>query len=355
MLPYLHTIHKKEVTFMEKRKVSIYDVAKASGLSPATISRVLNHPEQVKYQTKQKVLETINFIGFNEKTNFAEKNDPIKKKLGPKSFILCIPFNNVNIKTEIIDGALCAAEHYKHNLLMFSIKTKTFNLEDFIFMIKANSISGILLLATLPDVHLKRLKENIPIVQCSEYSEFVNGISYVGIDETLSMYNATLYATSTGISNIIYLTSDLGENTSKRMYSGFSKAMTESGLIINPDSVIEIKNCNYHSIYKSVVELLSTLNKPLVFITVSDIFSNAILFAAQKLGLKIPDDLIVISFGSSDSSILFNDDISTTIIQPSFNVGYNAFELLLQESTSTLIDKKQIIYPTNLVINNYTD
>ena len=50
-------------------QIKIYDVAGSAGVSLATVSRVLNHPEKVKPATREKVLKIIKDKGYKPNAN----------------------------------------------------------------------------------------------------------------------------------------------------------------------------------------------------------------------------------------------------------------------------------------------
>ncbi len=87
----------------------------------------------------------------------------------------------------------------------------------------------------------------------------------------------------------------------------------------------------------------------LFFFVISDVFAAAVIRAAKRFDLRIPEDIIVVGFDNLDISIMTCPTI-TTVNQPSFQLGYSACELLLDSINHPDMFPKSLILDTELII-----
>jgi len=338
---------------MKEKKATIYDVAKFAGVSTASVSRVINHPEQVRLGTRQHIYDAMKQCSFNQKRSYQMSSQLKQSVSKSKCFLLCIPTIHNPFYSDIVEGATSAAANHGHHLLVDTLSITTINIDAFLFMLKSYQIDGIILMLALPDAILTKLYQNIPLVQCSEYNEAFSDISYVSIDDTSAEYKATEYALSTGHQKIAFITSILGNHYANRRYMGLQRALNNASIHLRPDWVIQLQKIDFSLAYNAALKLLSNPDHPDAILTVSDTFAAACIRAAMHLGIKIPQDLIVIGFDNTDITTLCSPTI-TTISQPRFQLGYAAFEMLLHEIEFPQADKQQLLLPTELIIREST-
>jgi len=338
---------------MKEKKATIYDVAKFAGVSTATVSRVINHPEQVQLGTKQLIYDAMKQCSFDQKRTYQTSSLPQKSVSKSKCFLLCIPSLHNPFYSDIAEGATSAAANHGHHLLVDTLSITSINIDAFLFMLKTHHISGIILMIALPDELLTRLYQKIPLVQCSEYNETFSDISYVSIDDATAEYNAAKYALSIGHSKIAFMTSILSYHYAKRRYAGLLRAMNEASVPLRPEWMIQLQKIDFSLAYNAAIKLLSNPDRPDTIITVSDTFAAACIRAAISLRIKIPHELIVIGFDNTDITTLSSPSI-TTINQPRFQLGYTALEVLLHGIEFPQAEKQQLLLPAELLIREST-
>lgn len=167
---------------------TIYDVAKEAGVSPATVSRVMNHYTQVKRETSEKVIAAIKRLEFerSEAKSAAQRIDSSISRIlpsgQPRIFILSIPQIDSPFYVDMIRGAQNAAQKNGHHLLINSTPVNENNFDFFIATMKSHNIAGILTTETLGVSALLKINDQFPLVQCDEYNPAVEQLSYVSID-----------------------------------------------------------------------------------------------------------------------------------------------------------------------------
>ena len=113
---------------VQAKQVTIYDVAEKAGVSPATVSRVLNAPEKVAEKKRQQVLDVIKELNFVPKVDAV-----INARKSYKKIAVIAPFFTQPSFMQRLRGVteVLASEHYE--LVIYSIST-TEDLNNYISM-----------------------------------------------------------------------------------------------------------------------------------------------------------------------------------------------------------------------------
>ncbi|HHV10736.1 MAG TPA: LacI family transcriptional regulator [Clostridiales bacterium] len=347
---------------MEGKKLpTVYDIAKKAGVSVATVSRVINHPDIVKRPTYQKVLDAMNTLGYQKlasSENNVHGHRSIHTYENHKSrenllFLINMPSNNNPFYGDIIEGAQSAARRHGHFLLSSCLNLNDFSIDSLFLLVNNHHISGIINTTDTPYHLLMRIQNTMPIVQCSEYNETCTSVSYVSIDDIEASRKAVEYAISTGHKKVAILNSTYRFHYADRRKTGYALALLGAGLEIVPEWVIQIPDVDFSMAYSAASKLFALPNPPDAVFTISDIFAAATIKAAAAAGLRVPQDVIVIGFDNINVSITTTPSI-TTVGQPRYQLGYTAFEILLNETMNPNTPKQQILLDTELIIREST-
>ena len=119
---------------------TIYDVAGAAGVSLATVSRVLNNPEKVKEETRQRVLKVIKELGY--RPNVIARGLASRKTTTVGVVISDITRASV---AEMLGGISDIAQNYKYSIKLFSIR-EDMDIIDTLHDIVAEQVDGVLYL-----------------------------------------------------------------------------------------------------------------------------------------------------------------------------------------------------------------
>ena len=86
---------------------------------------------------------------------------------------------------------------------------------------------------------------------------------------------------------------------------------------------------------------------------ISDVFAAAAIRAAKRFYLRVPEDIMVVGFDNIQFSMMTSPTI-TTVNQPKVEMGYTAFEMLMELMENPVEEVKSILLDTNLVIREST-
>lgn len=338
---------------MKKTNLTIYDIAKKAGVSPATVSRVLNHPDQVQQATREAVMSVMNqnqFAKRNYRTSDAQTSIP---ESNMATYLVLIPSADNPFYSDVISGIYAAASLHHAAVFTVYINLSESNLYDFLSLVKTMKFAGLIVLCGLEPAILRKLSELIPVIQCSEYNELVFEVSSVSIDDVVSQHRAANYLISTGHTQIAYMACPLHFRFSKRRIAGFERALSENGLTCPERWIIKLPQVNFQVAYDAAITLLKADTRPDSILCASDTYAAACLKAAHDLKINVPDALSVIGF---DDIPLAQASLPalTTIRQPRFQLGYTAFETLNLEMEDISVVKQHIFLQSELIVRDST-
>ena len=327
---------------MKKDKITVADIAKKAGVSPATVSRVLRHRELVKSETIQQVENAMSALGclLEKGTIAAATEQPL--------IILNVPELDNVFYLKVIDGALVSAKAHGYRLLINDSPLDRSSIYSFINLLKQVHAAGVILLNHVSKEQLDMIHSVVPLVQCSEYNEHAD-YPYVSIDDYSAATSAAEYIVSCNCNKLAMINGPMSFKYAVKRQEGFLDTLRKKDISVRPDWIVSLPEVNYQMAYSAVCRLLNNEIRPNAFFVISDVFAAAVIRAAKRFDLRIPEDIIVVGFDNLDISIMTCPTI-TTVNQPSFQLGYSACELLLDSINHPDMFPKSLILDTELII-----
>ena len=253
---------------MKQKKIRTSDVAKLAGVSPATISRVLNHRELVKPETVAIVERVMQELGLSLPS-------PISEKKNRKEVILVnCPQGTNPFYEEVISGVITSATaHGFYTLLNYSPLNRG-TIEDFLELIHKIKASGVITMSLLSTELLKTITKEVPLVQCCEYNKD-SDCPYVSVDDFSAAENAVRYLISCGRNKIAILNGPSQYKYAKERLAGFQKAMEAAQLFVPSSWIVNVPEISYTMAYSIVTQLLASENRPNAIFAASDVLAAA--------------------------------------------------------------------------------
>lgn len=329
------------------KKITIYDIAKTAGVSAATVSRVLNHPEQVQFETRQKIYQIM------EQKNFTKRaytnDDPAVPNIKHKSFLVNLPSLSTSFYRDVIDGATSAAYNHGDVIFIDTFPLTELNIDTYFFILEAHHISGLILMNAVPAAVLTKLKKHLPVIQCAECNASDRDLSFVGIDDGAACRMIVTHLISAGCRQIAYMTIDLRFPSARSRLQIFRTAFEHAGISLQEDRILTMPKFDFSMAYHAAIQLLSSKDRPDTILAASDIFASACLKAADTLDISIPDELSLISL--EDTAMLESSFPPITALQqPGFTIGSTALEVLAAEIQHPQSRKQQIRLPAQFIV-----
>lgn len=326
-------------------KATIQDVADAAGVSIATVSRTLSAKDRVNEETQLRVIRAIKETGY--KTDM----DILSKK---RSNTILVGADIENpFYVQVIDGVSFVARQKNYEVLIWKYGgvDLSYTQEDLIQRYKTINPAGIILMVPTNPANVQVIDHYYPIIQCCEYS--TTNLPYVSIDNYQASCNVVDYLLSCGRKKIAFINGDTGYKYAAERERGFYDTMAKNGVSVNQNWILQKMGCSADSISSSMLNILMNDDRPDAVFATSDLFAAITLKAARQCGLSLPKDLFVIGFDNTFIGNLSEPPL-TTIVQPQFQMGSMACEMLFERINGKNIQNKSIKLNAELLIREST-
>ena len=329
------------------RGVTIMDVARASGVSYATVSRVLSGYEFVKQSTRNRVLEAVEHLGY-------VANLPARSLAGGRSRIigLLVPNLDISYVGTITRGIDQALERANYDLMLYTSHRHPDNESLYVSAIANGLTEGLLLIAPLvPTTYLVGLRErNFPYVLIDQ-SDTTENSSIVDATNWQGAYEATRYLAQVGHTRIAFLTGEATIRSATDRLQGYKAALADCNIPVQEELVIE-GDFQQQTGYECTRRLLQSVQpRPTAIFASNDLSALGAMDAARESGLRIPDDISIIGFDDIPQVSLVYPKL-TTVRQPLEQMGQVAVELLLERIEDRSRPPQRVTLATELIIRD---
>jgi len=327
---------------------TIEDVAKAAGVSVATISRVLNNSSMVKTETAEKVRRVIREVGYIP--NLSARN--LRKNESRVVLVLAPNFSNP-FYARILSGISDKAREVDYSAFICNTGGSEEAAVEYLEMLENGRADGVIRLNCDYDYQWPERFLHYPMVQCAEYTA-MQGIPRVCIDNYRAAYDSVQFLLQQGHSRIGIVSSTNRFSSTKQRLEGYRDALTDAGVSMQ-DSYIAYADDEYtfDSGLAATEELLTQTTPPTALFCISDILALSAIAKGREMGLDIPGDLIVMGFDDVAYAKIFHPYL-TTVVQPCYNLGYQSMTLLHQYILDRGNVPESVILPHELKVREST-
>lgn len=332
-----------------KKEVTIRDVSKKAGISIATVSRVLNNPDKVKKETREKVLKTI------EEMNFVPSSSLAQNKIHnaqDKFVYLFMP----NIFNESITAIAQGASDYlaKHNVssVIWNSNEST-DMEQLgrQFIRNHPSHGAIFILSTVEDIPLDPISSLMPVAAI-EYTREEKDVDYLHVDNDQSMDLLVEHLVELGHKNIAFLCGDISSSNAVHKITAYKKALQSHQIPWDASNILST-GWNVEGGYNGIQKLLEWSPDITAVICISDILALGAVHGLEKMGLKCPEDISVTGFDNMPSSSCIRPRL-TTLSFPGYQMGQDAAKQILRKIEDKKTPDIHRIYPVEIIVGTTT-
>ena len=313
------------------KRITIYDVAKEADVSLATVSRVINGSEVVREDTRVKVQEAIEKLGY--KPNAIAQGLALQKTT---TIALIVPEASYFYTGQIINGLIDVAKIYKYNLMLHTTTEGITEMNDIIENIIKSRVDGVVIFNDkLNKEELNQLtKYQVPIVVIgNKMSDETVGSVYV--DYSSLVYDYAMDCIAKGKKRLALIEDRKNPAMIKQLRDGLSRAYKENGMEF--DGYIEIPK-EYRSSYLFLKEYVKDGVPYDVVITYRDSQAMAVMNTVKEAGMNIPDDVELVCILDSKYNSMARPQISSYKI-PDYDLGAVAMRVM----TKMLHDENEVI------------
>ena len=324
---------------------SIKDVAKMSGVSVATVSRVINQSGVVTEETKKCVFDAIERLGY--KPNLFGKS-----LRGRETKIIMVMLSSLaNTFCASVIRSIDKIAGSKGYYTMVCTTDGDAEKESYYINFATNGLfDGIIVLnSTLDQQQMAKLSKTMAVVQCNEFTDTQN-TPYVSIDNEKAAYDAVKMLIDNGRKRIVFNTVDNNLVSTSERFKGYKRALSESKIAFDK-SLVVCGNYGYRNAVRVFEDFIAQGNSFDAVFSISDRMASGAMHAVISNGLKVPYDVEIIGFDNTDISYTSTPEL-TTVSQPHFMLGKCAFELL--EKVMHKEKTENIILEHKIVVRNST-
>lgn len=332
-------------------KVNINDVAKKSGLSVVTVSRVINNLPSVREYNRKKVTEAMVELGYQP--NAAARTLATGKTGVIGMLVQYLDDSFFNDVVQSVNKHLMENGYY----LAISIMNDVINKGNGInFIFQEQRVDGILVLTPIneEDYILEMKKKNVAFVLIDNQKSN-SSVSSILVDNYKGGYEATNHLIQLGHEKIGYIGGAVVYLSSNEREKGFMDALKDAGM-----KPYKVENGDFgaQSGYEITKGWLEQGIIPTGIFVADDYGAFGAIDAIREFGLRVPEDISVCGFDDDPLSSLLHPKL-TTVKQPGYEIGKKAVEVLLdlindngRRNSTIKIQPELIIRQSTSIPNN---
>jgi LacI family transcriptional regulator len=318
---------------MAARRPTIDDVARAAGVSKATVSVVLNNKGSVRGSTRDRVLAVVEEMNYRPSGRAQRVGGPKTRSIG-----VVIREGDNPYYADVIAGVRSVADRQGYTVLVASSEGSYDAERQAVELLREKDVDGLVLYPVLNEdtdlTHLFELKRrNFPFVLLGS----IRGVqaSLIDTDNVAASRRAVEYLISLGHTRIIHFAGPSYSMHSQERSDGIYRAFSGSRLCFTEDAIVPA-GAHLEDGYRVGLEYFGRCGeqeRPTAVTCFNDMVAIGLCRALAELGLRVPEDVSVI--GYDDVPLLEYLPVPlTTVHVPRFEIGETAAEILIRHITS---------------------
>ena len=302
---------------------TIVDVARAAGVSTATVSRVLHNHPQVDPRLVASVLQAVNDLDY--------RPSRVARSLRTRrNRVWALVISDVRtgpFLADVVRGVEDVAYEAGHSLFLCNSDEDSAKEASYIELAAADNVAGVILMPSGPRIDLTPLVNfGIPVVLVDRTLPTA-AVDSVVVDNVYGAYQAVSHLLAGGYTRVACITGPLKTTTGSQRYLGYTKAIEEVGLI--PDgSLVRAADFREEGGRLAMRELLEQAQSPDAVFVANYLMTIGALHAIAEARLAVPTDVAVVGFDDVPWSTLLRPPL-TAVAQPAYDLGMESARLLL--------------------------
>jgi len=327
-------------------KVSVRDVAKKAGVSPMTVSRVINKADGVRPATRRHVEATIAEMGY-----LASRSSKGARVQRTGTIGLIIPDVANPFFALVLRAAEMAARRENYRLLVCNTEGDAALERDYIEDLMAHQVEG-LILAPVSDrsqtALIPLMQQNYPLVLLDRLvdgieCDLVQGDSYGGARKLIH------HLIGVGHRRIAIILGAGDVSTTRERYAGYIAALQEARLPVDRDLIAETTVDRLGG-YRAMQQLMFLNERPSAVFAVNNMTAMGGMQALREQGLSVPDDIALVCFDDVEHLAILAP-FMTVADQPAETFGAMAAQMVIERIAGRAGDKPRIVrLPASLIV-----
>ena len=312
--------------------VTIKDIARESGYSVSTVSRVLNNRNDVSPDARKKIEEVVakfNFVPNNNAKHLKQNNS---KAIG----VLVKGISNM-LFASVVEEIQLMIEKTEYTLVVSYLDEDADEVEQAILLCRERKPLGLLFLGGNPEYfHREFSGVDVPCVLVTNRANEMHfeNLSSVATDDIAAARCAVDQLFVAGHRRIGILGGDFDKSyTSHQRFLGCEQSFSEHGAVLDVEHCYEKARFSFGSACRAMKRLIGKFPDVTAVFAMSDVMAIGAIRALRDLGYRVPEDVSVIGFDGTSLAEYYNPKLATikqqhqTLANRSIEILFGQIEL----------------------------
>jgi LacI family transcriptional regulator len=324
---------------------TIKDIAREAGVSVAMVSKVLNHPDCGRTETREKVLAVVKRLNYQP--NHAAKS-MINKRTGMIALIISDVRNP--FFTEVARGLEDAANKNNYRVMLCNTDNDPLKQQSYLQALQGRIVDGFIISVASEDSRqLKKInRAELPFVlidrECQNFRT-----DAVIVDNRDGAVKAVRHLLNNGRRRVGFIAGKQNTQTGRERMQGYCDALAEQGIAVE-QQLIKEGHFTISGGYQAAKALLELPECPDALFIANNAMTMGALRALTEARVRIPKKIALVSFDDVEWAEFFTPPL-TVIRQPTYTMGSLAGEILFQRLTEAKQSEiKEIVLRPELIV-----
>ncbi|GAB4200122.1 MAG: LacI family DNA-binding transcriptional regulator [Roseiflexaceae bacterium] len=305
------------------KSITIHDIAREAGVSPSTVSRVLNGTTPVAESKRVAVMAAVNSLQYRPSVIAQGLARGRTAVIGVLTQDIASPFYG-----EILKGIERGLAGSGYHPMFASGNWRVDDEHAALEMLQGRQVDALILMAgQLSDEDLRRTAERTPLVVLGR---LVPGLEEycLRVDDRQGAYRATQYLIGLGHRRIAHITGLLSHQDAAERRAGYLEALHDAGLETDPELIVE-GDFSERSGLLAVDTLLRRSSRVTAIFAANDQIAYGARLGLFRRGIRVPEDLSLVGFDDQPGTAYATPPL-TTVRQPTLEMGRAAAQTVLR-------------------------
>jgi LacI family transcriptional regulator len=333
------------------RMVGIKDVARQAGVSVGTVSNVINRPDMVSADTRARVLEVIDELGY------VRSESARQLRAGRSRIIALLVLDMANpFFVEVASGAERAARETGLGVMLCNSAESPAEEADYLGLFAEQRVRGVLV--TPADTTGRNLesfrRHGIPYVFVDRVVPSAEACS-VSVDDIAGGRLAAEHLIEQGHEHILYISGPMHLTQCQDRRTGALAALAAAGLPPEALSHIEADRLDVPSGRDAGARLLGMSRRPTAVFCANDLLALGVLQSLYAAGIAVPHEIALVGYDDIEFAAAAAVPL-TSVRQPAYRMGRAAADLLIEETgdDAEAHEHRRIVLQPELVVRGST-
>lgn len=327
------------------RKLTLRDLARHAGVSPATVSLVLRKSPLVAEATRERVLTSMRTLGYVYNRGAASLRTKRTHTVGVAINELINPYF-----AELTAAIERALNRIGYSVFLSNSAEDPVHQDHFIETMREYNADGLIICpaenTTVQSLnHLSQFR--VPCVQISRFVEGAN-IDYAGSDHRRGTFLATEHLISLGHTRIAMIGGNERSSTGIERRQGFVAALEAHGVPFDPAMMVTCSHTREGG-SRAIHDLLTRNDPPTAAACYNDLLAFGVMLGLRQLGREPGKDFAVIGCDDVSEAALWHPALTSLAIDTTA-MGDAAVQLLLQRMVDPDAERREVVLEPKLVL-----